>query len=365
MNGNPDNDKKVQQIVEQLYKLGLLSKGHKSSPSLKERLNKIGRFKMLQIRTEPTWFRTLPFRLMSMIILILPFFLLPITYFISVKSGFNLRKIISLDFEVKYFSYYILSGILGIGIPGILHELSHLIVGAGYDCHVVELGLRIRYFMLFFYVRIVGMNRTTKNQKILIYLAGMFYNLSAALISILGICLFDKYKIIKWMFTVHFAANFEMIFSNSLCFLDMDGDRVVQELTGGKSYFLRMKMIKPYERNTLFFLVVSYLILLVFSLNYKILFIPWGAHIFSAAYIILSSRITSKCTLYCLLWQTYGYASIVVYILFDRFSTWRYTVSVGFILILAVNFFMVWLGTLFYFILKATEKISFIKQKNQ
>ena len=353
--GNNANREKVQRIVDRLYDLGLLMEGNSNTSCSKSRLNEFGKFKMLQIRNEPKWSKAFPFALISMIILLSPLILLPITYVVSIKTHLDIEKLMA--FKVEYWPYYILGGIFGFILPGILHEFSHAITGKSYGCHVVEIGFRIRLFFVGFYIRIAGINRTSKAKKIHIYLAGMIYNLSAGLISVLGVCLFGNHTILKGILTIHLIANFEMLFINSMCFLRCDGDRVLQELTGEKSFFSRLKKINKHEEKLLILLLAFSLLSSIISICKEILFIPYIAHILAAIYIATDNRLINKCAMYCLLWQTYGYVSPIIYILLGNIHTWQDSVSITFVLILSVNFFTVWLGTLFYLILKAMKVI--------
>ena len=354
LDNNIDN-RKVQRIIDRLYDLGLLMEENKNTSCSKSRLNEFGKFKMLQIRDEPKWSKAFPFALISTIILLSPLILLPITYVVSIKTHLDIEKIMA--FKVEYWPYYILGGTFGFILPGILHEFSHAVTGKSYGCHVVEIGLRIRFFFVGFYVRIAGINRTTKTKRIHIYLAGMIYNLSAGLISALGVCLFGNQTILNGILIIHLIANFEMLFVNSMCFLRCDGDRVLQELTGEKSFFSRLKKMNKNEKKLLILLLAFSLLSSIISISKKILLIPYLAHILAAVYIAADSRLINKCAIYCLLWQTYGYMTPIIYILLGNIHTWQDAVSITFVLILSVNFFTVWLGTLFYLILKAMKVI--------
>ena len=151
------------------------------------------------------------------------------------------------------YSHILLLNYFVITISTIGHELYHAIFAQKYGCYVVEVGVMLKVIFSCGYVRIVGVSKCNSIQKIFIYFAGLFFNITMALIAVVLMYLFpNSLFLVRFCFIV-IVTNIFLVGINLLPIFNFDGHKILKEITkcsslndfykAGYSLFIKYKKI--------------------------------------------------------------------------------------------------------------------------
>ena len=230
------------------------------------------------------------------------------------------------------------------------HEISHAISAKRYGCYVVEAGVTLKVIFICFYVRIVGMGMCKREEKIHIFLSGMFFNFLMAFLS-LFIAKFLKSQMFLYnIFMINAISNIGMVLENSICFFRFDGNLVLKELMNHCSFLKSLQYFTLKERKEIIFFISIQSIAMILSLLFNLLILPAFFHILIIISIFKIFKKTKSSSAYCLFLAGYAYIVgiiLFIYMLYMNIPNKLLNIIVFF---LTINFCLVWIGSLVYFV---------------
>lgn len=178
----------------------------------------------------------------------------------------------------------------------------------------------------------------------------MLFNISSLLLALIVDQLLSKHIIIKNLMLLCIFSNAEMIISNSLCIFHLDGHKVLQELLNKWSLIKCFYELSLKEKLFIGFGTSIYLVALIVSLIFNIVWLPLIAHIIIAISIFCLFRYERRCMAYCFFILSYGIIGSLVLLIYQMINHMAYPWISCIFFLSITNVCLVWFGTLFYLI---------------